>query len=90
MSPDVSPDRSGAQAAEAAAPQQPLLRIVSGNPTPDEVALVVAETAIGPGLPGLTLVGLAATAVRESRERVRAALRQLGFPLPARNVTEAS
>jgi magnesium chelatase family protein len=25
--------------------------------------------------------------VRESRERVRAALRQLGFPLPARNVT---
>ncbi|MBL8112533.1 MAG: hypothetical protein JNK60_06585, partial [Acidobacteria bacterium] len=39
---------------------------------------VVAETAIGPGLPGLTLVGLADTAVRESRERVRAALRQLG------------
>lgn len=48
---------------------------------------VVAETAIGPGLPGLTLVGLADTAVRESRERVRAALRQLGFPLPSRSVT---
>ncbi len=45
MSPDVSPDRSGAQAAEAAAPQQPLLRIVSGNPTPDEVAIVVAVLA---------------------------------------------
>lgn len=45
MSPDVSPDRSGALAAEATAPKPPLLRIVSGNPTPDEVAIVVAVIA---------------------------------------------
>ncbi len=47
---------------------------------------VVVETAIGAGLPGLTIVGLADMAVRESRERLRAALRHVGFPLPGKNV----
>ncbi len=47
---------------------------------------VVVETAIGAGLPGLTIVGLADTAVKESRERLRSALRHLGFPLPGKNV----
>ncbi len=47
---------------------------------------VVVETAIGAGLPGLTIVGLADTAVKESRERLRSALRQVGFPLPGKNV----
>ncbi len=47
---------------------------------------VVVEAAVGAGLPGLTLVGLPDAAVRESRERVRSALRQIGLPLPGRNV----
>ncbi|HQR66847.1 MAG TPA: YifB family Mg chelatase-like AAA ATPase [Thermoanaerobaculia bacterium] len=47
---------------------------------------VVVETAIGAGLPGLTIVGLPDTAVKESRERLRAALRHVGFPLPGKNV----
>jgi magnesium chelatase family protein len=47
---------------------------------------VVVETALGAGLPGLTIVGLADTAVKESRERLRAALRHVGFPLPGKNV----
>lgn len=51
-----------------------------------EGRLVVVETALGAGLPGLTLVGLPDAAVRESRERVRSALRQIGLPLPGRNV----
>lgn len=51
-----------------------------------EGRLVVAETAVGQGLPGLTIVGLPDAAVRESRERVRSALRQIGYPLPGRNV----
>ena len=51
-----------------------------------EGRLVVAETAIGAGLPALTIVGLPDAAVKESRERVRSALRQIGFPLPGRNV----
>jgi magnesium chelatase family protein len=33
-------------------------------------------------LPSFTLVGLADTEVKESRERVRAALTQSGFPFP--------
>ncbi len=47
---------------------------------------VVVEAAIGAGLPGLTLVGLPDAAVRESRERIKSALRQIGFPLPSRSV----
>lgn len=47
---------------------------------------VVVEAALGSGLPGLTVVGLPDTAVRESRERIRSALRQIGLPLPGRNV----
>ena len=34
------------------------------------------------GLPGLTLVGLPETAVKESRERVRSALINAGFDFP--------
>ena len=47
---------------------------------------MLVETAIGAGLPGLTIVGLPDAAVKESRERVRSALRQIGFPLPGKNV----
>ena len=47
---------------------------------------VVVEAALGNGLPGLTVVGLPDAAVRESRERIRSALRQIGLPLPGRNL----
>jgi magnesium chelatase family protein len=47
---------------------------------------VVVETAVGAGLPGLTIVGLPDAAVKESRERIRSALRFVGFPLPGKNV----
>lgn len=48
--------------------------------------LVAVEGSVGPGLPGLTVVGLPDAAVKESRERLKAALRHLGLPLPGRNV----
>ncbi len=48
---------------------------------------VQVEVHIAGGLPGLTLVGLPATAVREARDRVRAALQNSGFKLPARRIT---
>ncbi|MCL4807902.1 MAG: YifB family Mg chelatase-like AAA ATPase [Thermoanaerobaculia bacterium] len=51
-----------------------------------EARPVVVEAALGAGLPGLTVVGLGDVAVRESRERIRSALRQIGLPLPGRNV----
>ncbi len=47
---------------------------------------VVVECAVGAGLPGLTLVGLPDAAVKESRERIRSALRHVGFPAPSKNV----
>ncbi len=51
-----------------------------------EARAVVVEAALGSGLPGLTIVGLPDAAVRESRERIRSALRQIGLPLPGRSV----
>ena len=42
---------------------------------------------LAPGLPAFTVVGLAAGAVREGRERVGTALRNAGYPLPPRRIT---
>jgi magnesium chelatase family protein len=47
---------------------------------------VVVEAAVGAGLPALTIVGLPDAAVKESRERIRSALRHVGFPVPSKNV----
>jgi magnesium chelatase family protein len=47
---------------------------------------VSVEVDIAPGLPGLAMVGLADAAVQESRERVRAALRNSGFRVPLTRV----
>jgi magnesium chelatase family protein len=48
---------------------------------------VYVEVDIGAGLPSLTIVGLPDAAVRESRERVRSALRNSGFSYPDHRVT---
>jgi magnesium chelatase family protein len=44
-----------------------------------EAPAVAVEVDVAGGLPAFNLVGLAETAVRESRERVRAAIRATGF-----------
>jgi magnesium chelatase family protein len=44
---------------------------------------VEVEVHLGSGLPVFAMVGLAATAVRESKDRVRAALQNSGFEFPA-------
>lgn len=49
--------------------------------------LVTVEVHISRGLPGLTLVGLPETAVRESRDRVRSAIINSGYTFPARKIT---
>ena len=51
-----------------------------------EVLPVTVEVDIGPGLPGLLMVGLADAAVQESRERVRGALRNSGLKVPLTRV----
>lgn len=49
--------------------------------------LVRVELHLGSGLPSFTIVGLAAPVVRESKERVRAALAHCGYELPAGRIT---
>ena len=43
---------------------------------------IIVEVDISNGLPGFDIVGLPDTAVKESRERVRAALKNSGLPRP--------
>ncbi|WP_417344626.1 YifB family Mg chelatase-like AAA ATPase [Ferrimonas sp.] len=52
-----------------------------------DAPLIRVEVHISGGLPSVTLVGLPEASVRESRERVRAALNSCGFQFPARRVT---
>ena len=49
--------------------------------------IVEVEVDISPGLPTFTIVGLPDTAVQESRERVRAAVRNSGCEFPMRRIT---
>src|SRR3954469_16650548 len=48
---------------------------------------VTVECDIRLGLPAFTIVGLADKAVREARERVRAAITNSGFEFPAKRIT---
>ncbi|MGH2456738.1 MAG: magnesium chelatase domain-containing protein, partial [Candidatus Limnocylindria bacterium] len=48
---------------------------------------VRVEVDVAFGLPSLTIVGLAGSQVQEARERVRSALRNSGFEVPARRIT---
>ena len=48
---------------------------------------VLVEVDVARGLPGWTIVGLPAGAVKESRERVSAALANSGFEVPSKRVT---
>ncbi|MDX1460219.1 MAG: YifB family Mg chelatase-like AAA ATPase [Xanthomonadales bacterium] len=48
---------------------------------------IAVEVHLAGGLPGLSIVGLPETAVKESRDRVRAALVNSGFEFPTRRIT---
>lgn len=52
-----------------------------------EAPEVIVEIHLGGGLPKMSIVGMAETAVRESRDRVKAALLNAGFEFPQSNVT---
>ncbi len=63
-----------------------LARVLSGTPWGVEALPVQVEVDARFGLPQLQLVGLPDAAVRESRERVRSAIRHCGYDLPPRSV----
>ena len=52
-----------------------------------DAPLVTVEVHLANGLPAFNLVGLPETEVKESRERVRAALQNAQFDFPARRIT---
>ncbi len=49
--------------------------------------LIRVEVDVSNGLPGFDIVGLPTTAVRESRERVRSAIKNSGFDFPLQRIT---
>lgn len=64
-----------------------LAQVTTGAVRGVECYLVQVEVNLTAGLPSFTVVGLAESAVREGRERVSAALRHAGYPLPPRRIT---
>lgn len=48
---------------------------------------VLVEVHIGKGMPGFTLVGLPETTVKESKDRVRSAIINSNFEMPAKRIT---
>ncbi len=64
-----------------------LARILSGALLGIEPYLVDVEVDIAKGLPSFSTVGLADTAVRESKDRVKAAIRNTGFEFPSDRIT---
>src|SRR5215510_3655439 len=64
-----------------------LARVLSACLSGVEAALVRVEVDVSQGLPIFATVGLPDPAVRESRERVRTAIRNSGFAFPLERVT---
>ncbi len=61
--------------------------VFSRAPAGLEAPLVRVEVHLGNGLPAFALVGLPEAVVRESKERVRAALVTAGYDFPQRRIT---
>lgn len=47
-----------------------------------EAVPVIVEVDIGPGLPGIAIVGLGDLAIQEARQRIRSAVRSCGYTIP--------
>ena len=64
-----------------------LARVRSATVFGIEAADVFVEVDVAPGLPAFTTVGLPDSTVRESRDRVRAAIRNAGLKFPDDRIT---
>ena len=64
-----------------------LARVRSASLQGIEAAIIFVEVDVTTGLPSFTTVGLPDSAVRESRDRVRAAIRNAGFEFPMERIT---
>ena len=64
-----------------------IAKIESSCITGIDAHLVSVEVDIAGGLPGFSIVGLPDTAIRESRDRIKAAIKNSGFKFPAKRIT---
>ena len=64
-----------------------LAKIISSAVVGVEALPVTVEVDISNGLPSFSTVGMAEGAVRESRERVKAAIKNSGYDFPNRRIT---
>ena len=64
-----------------------IARIQSASHQGIEAYPVEVEVDVSLGLPRFTVVGLPDQAVKESKERVRAAIKNSGYPFPSRRIT---
>ena len=62
-------------------------KVLSGVALGIDGMLISVETDISTGLPGLSLVGYLASSVKEAGDRVRAALKNIGYFLPSKKIT---
>ncbi|HHZ20515.1 MAG TPA: YifB family Mg chelatase-like AAA ATPase [Firmicutes bacterium] len=64
-----------------------LAKVMSASVLGVDGFTVAVEVDLGLGLPSFDIVGLPDTAVRESRERVRSAIKNSGYEFPAHKIT---
>jgi len=64
-----------------------LARVKSGALKGVDAYIVEVEVDLAPGLPAFTTVGLPEAAVKESKDRVRAALKNSGYQFPGNRIT---
>ena len=64
-----------------------LAKVFSGCVAGVESCDVDVEVDIGGGLPAFSVVGLPDTAIRESRDRIKAAIKNTGFKFPDKKIT---
>ena len=64
-----------------------LARVKSGALKGVDAYLVEVEVDLAPGLPAFTTVGLPEAAVKESKDRVRAAVKNSGYKYPGNRIT---
>ena len=64
-----------------------LVRVLASTLIGIDALPVEVETDISQGLPSYTLIGLPGGSVREAGDRIRAAIRNSGYPFPGRKIT---
>lgn len=64
-----------------------LARVLSAAVAGIEASLVSVEVDVTAGLPAFTMVGLPDSTIRESRDRVRTAIRNAGYTFPMERIT---